>query len=85
MVIFSAAQFLYGIYVLLTVIEFILLVAGHMSIFEAITPSFGTAGTGGFGKRKKKGGTPIVVPPVVWYQVMLNSMAAPVLTSLPLK
>lgn len=43
------AQFLYGIYVVLTLIEFILLIAGKMSVFEAITTSFGTAGTGGFG------------------------------------
>lgn len=43
------AQFLYGIYVILTIIEFFLLIAGNMSIFEAVTTSFGTAGTGGFG------------------------------------
>ncbi len=45
------ARFLYLIYVFLTVIEFIFLAAGNMSVFDALTTSFGTAGTGGFGVR----------------------------------
>lgn len=43
------AQILYGIYLALTVIEFILLLIGQMPVFDAICMSFGTAGTGGFG------------------------------------
>lgn len=45
----STAQILYLIYFGLTALEFILLLAGNMSVFEALNTSFGTAGTGGFG------------------------------------
>ncbi len=45
------ALILYGIYIALTVIEVILLVAGNMSLFESVTVAFSTAGTGGFGIR----------------------------------
>lgn len=45
----STAGILYGIYVALTVLQIILLLCGGMSLFEASTLSFGTAGTGGFG------------------------------------
>lgn len=43
------ARILYLIYLGMTILEFLLLVAGHMPIFDAIATSFGTAGTGGFG------------------------------------
>jgi trk system potassium uptake protein TrkH len=43
------AQILYLIYFALTVIEIVLLIAGHMPVFDAINTGFGTAGTGGFG------------------------------------
>ena len=43
------ARILYLIYLGLTLLEVLLLLAGHMSLFEALTTSFGTAGTGGFG------------------------------------
>lgn len=43
----STARILYLIYTALTVLEFVLLVF-DMPVFEAITVSFGTAGTGGF-------------------------------------
>lgn len=45
----TTAMLLYGMYLSLTVIEILLLLAGGMSMFEALTLSFGTAGTGGFG------------------------------------
>ncbi len=45
----STAMILYGIYAALTAIECILLVFGGMGLFDAVTTSFGTAGTGGFG------------------------------------
>lgn len=45
----TTARILYVIYFALTVLEIILLLAGKMSVFDAITTSFGTAGTGGFG------------------------------------
>lgn len=44
----ETAKLLYTIYFVLTVIEVVLLLAGDMSLFEALTISFGTAGTGGF-------------------------------------
>lgn len=47
----STAMILYGIYAALTVLECVLLLLGGMSVFDAITTSFGTAGTGGFGIR----------------------------------
>ena len=47
----STAKILYGIYLALTVIEFIFLLFGRMSVFDAMLTAFGTAGTGGFGFR----------------------------------
>lgn len=45
----SSAKILYGIYIALTLLMLIFLLAGGMTFFEAITHAFGTAGTGGFG------------------------------------
>ena len=42
------AALLYGIYGGLTVVECVLLLCGGMNIFDAVTTSFSTAGTGGF-------------------------------------
>lgn len=42
------AALLYGIYLGLTLIEFVLLLFGGMNVFDALTTSFSTAGTGGF-------------------------------------
>lgn len=42
------AKILYKIYIVLTILEIVLLVLGGMKFFDAITLSFGTAGTGGF-------------------------------------
>ncbi len=47
----TTALILYSIYLILTLTQFILLLCGHMSAFEALTTAFGTAGTGGFGVR----------------------------------
>ena len=43
------ARILYIIYIALTLIQILLLLLGGMPAFEAVTHSFGTAGTGGFG------------------------------------
>ncbi|MBQ6893225.1 MAG: TrkH family potassium uptake protein [Clostridia bacterium] len=43
------AIILYGLYVALSLIQFLLLIIGKMPVFDAITTTFGTAGTGGFG------------------------------------
>lgn len=45
----STAKILYGIYIVLTLIELGFLLAGGMSLFESLLTAFGTAGTGGFG------------------------------------
>lgn len=44
----STARILYVIYFCLTIAEVIFLLCGEMNLFEALTLSFGTAGTGGF-------------------------------------
>ncbi len=43
------AKILYGIYIAMTITQIILLLLGGMPLFDAVTTSFGTAGTGGFG------------------------------------
>ena len=45
----TTALLLYSIYFVLTLAEFILLLAGGMTPFEALNTAFATAGTGGFG------------------------------------
>lgn len=45
------ARILYGIYIGMTVIVFLFLLCGHLSVFEALTTTFSTAGTGGFAIR----------------------------------
>ncbi len=47
----ATARLLYVIYFGMTVLEIVLLLLGGMPAFEAVTHSFGTAGTGGFGVR----------------------------------
>lgn len=45
----STAKILYSIYMAMTILEIILLLAGGMPLFDSLTTTFGTAGTGGFG------------------------------------
>jgi trk system potassium uptake protein TrkH len=45
----TTALILYSIYLVMTLLQFILLLCGGMSAFEALCTAFGTAGTGGFG------------------------------------
>lgn len=45
----STAKILYLIYLAMTLIQIILLLIGDMPLFDALTITFGTAGTGGFG------------------------------------
>lgn len=47
----SSAKILYGIYIGLSAVLFILLLVGGMNVFDALIHTFGTAGTGGFGIR----------------------------------
>ena len=43
------ARILYVIYIVMTMIQIVLLLLGGMELFDSVTLSFGTAGTGGFG------------------------------------
>ena len=45
----GSAKILYFIYIGMTVIQIILLLLGDMPLFDAVTITYGTAGTGGFG------------------------------------
>lgn len=45
----TTALILYVIYFVLTLLQFVLLLCGGMSVYEAVCASFATAGTGGFG------------------------------------
>lgn len=45
----QTATILYGMYILLTVLDFIFLIIGGMPVFDAVCIAVGTAGTGGFG------------------------------------
>lgn len=48
---FRSAQILYVIYIVMTLVQMVLLLAGGMDFFEAVCIAFGTAGTGGFAVR----------------------------------
>ena len=47
----KTALLLYAIYFVMTAVQFVLLLFGDMTPFEALNTSFATAGTGGFGVR----------------------------------
>ena len=47
----TTALLLYSIYLAFTLLEFVLLLFGDMTVFEALNTAFSTAGTGGFGFR----------------------------------
>ncbi len=47
----NTAIILYGIYIFLTILQFVILLIADMSVFDAINTAFATAGTGGFGFR----------------------------------
>ena len=45
----STAKVLYFIYIFMTILEILFLLLGGMPLFDTLTITFGTAGTGGFG------------------------------------
>lgn len=45
----DTAKILYLIYIVLTAVEIVMLLAGGMPFFDSVVHAFGTAGTGGFG------------------------------------
>ena len=62
----STAKLLYGLYVVLSLLELGLLLLGSMPLFDALCTTFGTAGTGGFGiKNSSIGGSSAYIQSVV--------------------
>ena len=47
----KSAAILYGIYIVMTAVEVVLLLLGGMPLFDSLVHAFGTVGTGGFGIR----------------------------------
>ena len=47
----DTAKILYGIYLVMTLVEIVLLLLGGMPLFDACIHSFGSAGTGGFSNK----------------------------------
>ena len=47
----STAKILYGMYLILSLVQVLLLLAGGMNLYDAIVHTFSTAGTGGFSNR----------------------------------
>lgn len=47
----ATARVMYGIYVVLTLLEVVLLLCGGMPLFDSLIHTFGTAGTGGFSSK----------------------------------
>lgn len=45
----QTATILYGMYILLTILDFLFLVIGGLPVFDSVCIAIGTAGTGGFG------------------------------------
>lgn len=45
----ATTAILYGLYIGLTILNILFLIAGRMPLFDALCTAFGTAGTGGFG------------------------------------
>ena len=66
------ARILYIIYLGLSLIEFIVLIAAKMPVFDAMNTTFGTAGTGGFGiKNTSLGGYSVTIQWIVTIFMML--------------
>lgn len=69
------AKVLYGLYIGLTILEIIFLLIGKMPVFDAVTISFGTAGTGGFGvKNSSIGGYSTYIQAVVTVFMLIFSV-----------
>lgn len=70
----DSALILYGIYILLTALEILCLKLAQMPLFDAVTHSLGTAGTGGFGiKNSSIGGyTPLQQNIITVFMIMFG-------------
>lgn len=62
----DTAKILYLIYIVMTIIEVIFLLFAKMPLFDALTTTFGTAGTGGFGiKNDSMAGYSVIIQIIV--------------------
>lgn len=68
----DTAKILYGLYIAMTVLEIILLIAFGMPVFDSFCTSFGTVGTGGFGIRNDSiaGYTPAIINIVTIFMIL---------------
>ena len=71
----DSAKILYEIYIAITLSEVLLLCFAGMPLFEALTTSFGTTGTGGFGvKNSSIGGYSILIQNIVTVFMILSGI-----------
>ena len=70
----TTAKILYGIYIFLTLVEIVVLLLGGLNLFDSLTLSFGTAGTGGFGiKNSSIGGySPFVQNTITIFMILFG-------------
>lgn len=70
----NTALILYGIYTFMTFLEIFILLLGKMPVFDAVTISLGTAGTGGFGiKNSSLGGySPFIQNVVTVFMILFG-------------
>ena len=62
----STARILYGIYIIMTLVEAIMLICGGMSVYDGVVHAFSTAGTGGFGIKGDS-----IAPYSVYHQMVI--------------
>ena len=71
----STAKILYGIYIYITIAEVAVLVACGMPLFDSLTLTFGTVGTGGFGVRNDSiGGYSTVQQYVITFFMIISGI-----------
>ncbi|NBH73912.1 TrkH family potassium uptake protein [Clostridiaceae bacterium] len=70
----STAKILYGIYIIMTLLEFVVLLVSGMPVFDALTTSFGTAGTGGFGIKNDSiaGYSPLIQVEITVFMILFG-------------
>jgi len=71
----STAKRLWGIYVLLTLAEIILLMFGGMNFFDSICHAFGTIATGGFSTKNDSitGFTPFIQYVIIFFMILAGT------------
>ena len=71
----STAKILYGIYIVITLAEIISLLISGMPLFDSLTLTFGTVGTGGFGIRNDSiGGYTIAQQYVITFFMIISGV-----------